>query len=103
MAREGQEIHNPRTGQRMTFVELTDDVVRIDTVNPPTSEHEPLHVHPRQESGTEVVSGALVFEIGAERRRVAAPRPTPLPLSMRLGRRRASSAEDAAPPSAKEQ
>ena len=56
----------------MTFVELTDDVLRIDTVNPPTTEHEPLHVHPKQVSGTEVVSGSLVFEIRSERRRVAA-------------------------------
>jgi len=72
MARQGQQIHNPRTGQRMTFVELTDDVLRIDTVNPPTTEHEPLHVHPKQVSGTEVLSGSLVFEIRGERRRVAA-------------------------------
>jgi quercetin dioxygenase-like cupin family protein len=79
MARQGQQIHNPRTGQRMTFVELTDDVLRIDTVNPPTTTHEPLHVHPKQESGTELLSGSLVFEIGGERRRLAAGESVSIP------------------------
>jgi mannose-6-phosphate isomerase-like protein (cupin superfamily) len=70
VAHEGQTIVNPRTGQRMTFIELRDELLRIDCVNPPTSEREPVHVHPRQESGGEVVSGELVFEIEGEQRRV---------------------------------
>ncbi len=37
MAREGQEIVNPRTGQRMTFVELREDLLRIESVNPPSA------------------------------------------------------------------
>jgi hypothetical protein len=80
MARQGRQIHNPRTGQRMTFVELTDDILRIDTVNPPTTEHEPLHVHPAQESGAEVLSGSLVFEIGGDRRRELRPLSPPWPV-----------------------
>ena len=72
MPREGQEISNPRTGQRMTFVELRDELLRIDSVNPPTAEREPVHVHPKQESGAEVVSGSLVFEVAGEQRRLAA-------------------------------
>jgi quercetin dioxygenase-like cupin family protein len=79
MAKQGQHIENPRTGQRMTFVELTDELLRIDTVNPPTRRHEPLHVHPKQESGTEVLSGSLVFEIGGERRRIAAGESVSIP------------------------
>ena len=82
MASQGQEIQNPRTGQRMTFVELNADVLRIDTVNPPTTEHEPLHVHPRQQSGTEVTSGALMFEMDGERRRVAAGESVSIPPNM---------------------
>jgi quercetin dioxygenase-like cupin family protein len=70
MAREGQEIFNPRTGQRMTFVELRDDLLRIESVNPPSAEREPVHVHPNQESGAEVVSGSLVFEVAGEQRRL---------------------------------
>ena len=68
MARQGQEIKNPRTGQRMKFLAISPEELRIDTLNPPTGEPEPLHVHPSQESGTEVISGSLVFEIEGERR-----------------------------------
>lgn len=66
----------------MTFVELTDDVLRIDTVNPPTTEHEPLHVHPSQHSGTEVLSGALVFEMGGVLLRVPAGERVSIPPNM---------------------
>ena len=72
MAHEGQQISNPRTGQRMTFVELRAELLRTDTVNPPSAEREPVHVHPKQESGAEVVSGSLVFEVAGERRRSGA-------------------------------
>lgn len=71
MARVGQEISNPRTGQRMTFLEMRRDLLRIDTINPLTDEREPLHVHPRQESGTELISGSLVFEIDGVRSKLA--------------------------------
>ena len=70
MPRVGQEIVNRRTGQRMTFVELREELVRIDTVNPPGAAREPEHIHPKQESGAEVVSGSLVFEIVGQTHRV---------------------------------
>jgi len=71
MAHEGQQISNPRTGQKMTFVELREDLLRIDGINPNNSaEREPAHVHPNQESGAEVVSGNLVFEVDGKRRDV---------------------------------
>jgi quercetin dioxygenase-like cupin family protein len=72
MPHQGQQITNPRTGQRMTFVELRDEQLRIDSLNPPTAEREPVHVHPKQESGAEVVSGSLVFEVAGEQRRLGA-------------------------------
>ena len=72
MAHEGQQIVNPRTGQRMTFIELRDELLRTESVNPPTSEREEVHIHPLQESGAEVLSGELVFEIAGEQRRVGA-------------------------------
>ena len=68
--REGQEIVNPRTGQRLRFTRIGDDELRIDTVNPPTDEREREHVHPRQESGAEVRSGSLVFETWGTPRRI---------------------------------
>jgi len=70
MAFEGQTITNARTGQRMTFVELNDDVLRIETVNPASQAREPLHVHPAQESGAAVSEGMLVFEIAGVQRNV---------------------------------
>jgi len=71
MAHVGQEIGNPRTGQQMKFVELERDSLRIDSVSPATDEREPLHVHPKQESGAELLSGSLVFEIDGVQRRLA--------------------------------
>jgi quercetin dioxygenase-like cupin family protein len=69
MLQVGQEISNPRSGQRMTFVEFEDELLRIDSVNPVTDQREPLHVHPYQESGAELISGSLVFEVdGVERK-----------------------------------
>ncbi len=52
----------------MTFVDLRADLLRIDSLNPPSAEREPVHVHPKQESGAEVRSGSLVFEVAGERR-----------------------------------
>jgi quercetin dioxygenase-like cupin family protein len=71
MAHLDQQIKNSRTGQRMTFVGLERDSLRIDSVNPPTDEREPLHVHPKQESGAKLVSGSLVFEVDGVQRKLA--------------------------------
>jgi quercetin dioxygenase-like cupin family protein len=54
----------------MTFVELRPERLRIESLHPPTSEREPLHVHPKQESGAEVLTGSLVFEVAGEQRRL---------------------------------
>ena len=76
MAKAGDEIFNPRTGQRMIFLqtgkETSGELVRIDSYNPPTGVAEPEHVHPFQQSGAEVVSGALRFRIDGEERLVKA-------------------------------
>jgi mannose-6-phosphate isomerase-like protein (cupin superfamily) len=66
------EIVNPRTGQRMTFLNESPDVLEIDTVNPPTSLPEPEHVHPAQESGCRVTSGVLRFQVAGVERTVQA-------------------------------
>ncbi len=72
MAHKGQHIVNPRTGQEMTFVELTAELLRIESVNPSTSVREPLHVHPHQESGAEVSAGTLIFEVDGHESRLQA-------------------------------
>lgn len=70
MAKAGDEITNPRTGQRMVFLETGGEVVWIDTFNPPTAVPEPEHVHPFQESGAEVLSGSLRFRVASEEKLV---------------------------------
>jgi quercetin dioxygenase-like cupin family protein len=64
------EIFNPRTGQRMRFLETGPELLRIESVNPPSAVAEPEHVHPRQESRAEVVAGTLLFVVDGEERRV---------------------------------
>jgi hypothetical protein len=54
----------------MKFVELEPGSLRIDSVSPATDEREPLHVHPKQESGIELLSGSLVFEVDGVQRRL---------------------------------
>ena len=69
-----REIHNPRTRQRMRFLctaaDTDGELLRIETTNPPTGVAEPLHVHPRQETRAQVVSGTLRFVVDGEARRV---------------------------------
>lgn len=73
MAQTDEEIHNPRTGQRMRFRQTADEtegaLLQIESVNPPTGVAEPEHVHPNQESRAEVIAGTLCFVVeGRERR-----------------------------------
>jgi mannose-6-phosphate isomerase-like protein (cupin superfamily) len=70
--KQGQQISNPRTGQHMTLITADPAELRLDTVNPPTAVREPIHVHPRQETGAELLSGTLVFEVAGERREIGA-------------------------------
>jgi mannose-6-phosphate isomerase-like protein (cupin superfamily) len=72
MAHQGQEIVNARTGQRLKFLEISPQELRIDTLNPPRSIREPVHIHPRQETGAQVLSGTLMFEVQGERRTLSA-------------------------------
>jgi quercetin dioxygenase-like cupin family protein len=76
MAHAGEEIVNPRTGQRMIFRRTASDsdgaLLQIETVNPPRGLAEPEHVHVRQESSAEVITGTLHFRIRDEVRVVQA-------------------------------
>jgi quercetin dioxygenase-like cupin family protein len=76
MAHAGQEIENPRTGQRMVFLKTAADtngeLLRIECFNPPTGVDEPEHSHPLQESRVEVLSGTLRFRVEGAIHEVAA-------------------------------
>lgn len=66
MANIGDEIVNPRTGQRMRFVRTAAEsggaVLVVETVNP-HGPAEPEHVHPEQESTARILAGTLHFSI----------------------------------------
>ena len=66
MAHVGGEIVNPRTGQRMRFLQTADSsggaIPGIETTNP-RGPAEPEHVHPEQESSARVLAGTLHFSI----------------------------------------
>jgi mannose-6-phosphate isomerase-like protein (cupin superfamily) len=70
MASVGDEIVNPRTGQRMVFETITPELLEIETWNPPHIPGEPEHVHPRQESGARVLAGSLRFRVHGKERDV---------------------------------
>ena len=69
MARQGQTIFNPRTGQRMEFTQITPEELRFKSLIPPAPA-EPMHIHPNQVSGATVTAGELVFEVDGEEKRV---------------------------------
>jgi quercetin dioxygenase-like cupin family protein len=73
MPRTGDQIENARTGQRMTFLVTAEDsdgaLLRIESLNPP-GPFEPLHIHPRQESTAEVISGSLLYIVDGRETRL---------------------------------
>jgi quercetin dioxygenase-like cupin family protein len=67
MAKAGDEIFNPRTGQRMVFLktaaETNGELLQIECFHAPSGPKEPEHVHPQQESRFEVLGGTVNFSI----------------------------------------
>jgi mannose-6-phosphate isomerase-like protein (cupin superfamily) len=63
MIKQGDKIVNPRTGQIMIFKttgkESNGALLEIESFNPVSNEREPIHIHPKQESSMEVLSGIL--------------------------------------------
>lgn len=74
MGQTEEEIHNPRTGQHMRFLQTDGDtdgaLLRIESINPPTEVAEPAHIHPLQESRAEVLTGTLHFFVDGQERRL---------------------------------
>lgn len=54
----------------MRFLVRDDDLLRIETRNPPGDASEPLHVHPLQETRAEMVSGSLCFVVEGREHRI---------------------------------
>ena len=76
MARAGETIVNPRSGQTMTFRQTAEDtggaLLQVDCSSAPHGPREPEHIHPQQESRFAVRSGALRVRIGG-REQVVGP------------------------------
>jgi quercetin dioxygenase-like cupin family protein len=75
MARAGDIIENPITGERITFLKTTretnGELLRFEWVLPPGF-FLPEHFHPRQEERHEVLSGTLWGRVGGQERDYAA-------------------------------
>jgi quercetin dioxygenase-like cupin family protein len=63
---------NDRTGERVTVVSETPDLLVMDVVWPRPGHRAAAHVHPQMEESYEVVAGQAAFRIGGEER-VAGP------------------------------
>jgi quercetin dioxygenase-like cupin family protein len=71
MARRGEVVENPITGEKVIFLETTEEtggeLLRFEYVLPPRFSI-PEHVHPRQEERHEVLSGELCGRVGGRER-----------------------------------
>jgi quercetin dioxygenase-like cupin family protein len=72
MIRTGDTIHNPITGERITFLATSQDTdgeaVVIETVVQPDGFVAAAHVHPFQSERFAVATGTLGLKVGRERR-----------------------------------
>lgn len=70
MAKQNDTISNPRTGQRMIFLqtgkETQGQLLEIESFNPKSDMREPIHIHPRQVSSARVISGTLHFLVDGQ-------------------------------------
>lgn len=76
MARAGQTVENPATGERVTFVRTAADtggeLLELELVWPRPGSRAPEHVHPEAEERYEVLSGRAAFRVGADEREAGA-------------------------------
>jgi mannose-6-phosphate isomerase-like protein (cupin superfamily) len=67
----GRTINNPISGERIVILESGDDndgrLLRFDLYLPPRGHVPAGHVHPKQEERFTVVSGGMLFRMGAHR------------------------------------
>src|SRR3954462_9945449 len=70
MARAGQTVENPATGERVTFVKTAADtggeLLVLELEWPRPGERAPEHVHPEAEERYEVKTGTAAFRVAGE-------------------------------------
>jgi len=62
------DLRNPFTGQTITFVEETDDLLAMESSYEPGGAPAPAHLHPAQDERFTVLSGAVVTRLDGEER-----------------------------------
>src|SRR3954463_12665110 len=76
MARAGQTVENPATGERVTFVKTAADtggeLLVLELEWPRPGERAPEHVHPEAEERYEVIEGRAAFRVPGHER-IAGP------------------------------
>jgi len=86
MAKPGDEITNPRTGQRLRFLKTSQDnggeLLQIECFSTLSGVKEPEHIHPFQENRFEMISGSLMFCIAGKERQVNAGEVIAIPPSV---------------------
>src|SRR5918998_2789840 len=74
MARAGDVIEHPVTGERMTFLKTAEDTggeyVRIELAVRPHGFVSAPHIHPRQEESFEIHQGTFTFVLAGKERQV---------------------------------
>jgi quercetin dioxygenase-like cupin family protein len=68
LATPGDELHNPFTGQSITFVEVQPDVLVLESSYRAGGPPAPSHLHPAQDERFEVLSGAVRAVVGSQER-----------------------------------
>jgi quercetin dioxygenase-like cupin family protein len=72
MARPGDELHNPKTGQRLIFrrttAETGGELVEVESVWAPGGDEPVAHYHPKQTEEFEVLAGRVGTRIGRAER-----------------------------------
>jgi quercetin dioxygenase-like cupin family protein len=59
-------VENPVTGERVTFVSSSPELLVMESVWPRPGRRTPEHVHPEMEERWRVIAGRAAFRIGAE-------------------------------------
>jgi mannose-6-phosphate isomerase-like protein (cupin superfamily) len=63
-----REFTNPQTGERVTIVSETPDLLAMDVVWPRPGHRAAAHVHPEMEERYRLVEGTAAFRIGDDER-----------------------------------
>jgi quercetin dioxygenase-like cupin family protein len=68
VAQPGDELHNPVTGQRIRFLEISDEALVVESSYEPGGHRAPAHHHPAQHERFTVLSGAVQCTVDGEDR-----------------------------------